>query len=233
MYDATDGLVTPLIGQVISDAGYDASYSLNSKPVIARARKWDDVMSYEHPTLTVLEPVMLDFGAIGKGYAIDMVGRLMKENGFENFVVNAGGDILCRSTKVHDAANMGAKEMNSRSSLRIGLEHPNNPQQVIGVAEISNQSICGSAGNRRAWGEFHHIINPATATSPKHISALWVVTDASIKNPTALADALTTGLFFVEPNVLARRLCMEFEYLIIYADNTINKSKNFPAEIFE
>lgn len=38
MYDATGGLVTPLIGQVISDAGYDAVYSLKPKPNILSAK---------------------------------------------------------------------------------------------------------------------------------------------------------------------------------------------------
>ena len=31
LYVRTDGLVTPLIGQLISDAGYDAKYSLKAK----------------------------------------------------------------------------------------------------------------------------------------------------------------------------------------------------------
>jgi thiamine biosynthesis lipoprotein len=264
MYEATDGLVTPLIGQVISDAGYDAAYSLVPKNLpneMQSAKKWEDVMEYKHPVLTVREPVMLDFGAIGKGYAIDSVGRLLQEKGFENYTVNAGGDILCRgalkNSALRNSVNYNSEhdESDERdiSHVRVGLEHPNNPKQAIGVAEISNQSMCGSAGNRRAWGDYHHIINPKTATSPRHISAVWVVVDAEAGtidgasssgngkgngnanmsiDSTAIADALTTGLFFAEPEALAQKTGFAFEYLIVYADNTMRRSEHFPAKMF-
>lgn len=219
MYEATGGLVTPLIGKVISDAGYDSNYSLQPKTEILSAKKWGDVMSYKHPILTVYEPISLDFGAIGKGYAIDLIAQLLIEQGLKEFTINAGGDIC------HHSSNP-----NSNNPIRIGLEHPNNPKQVIGVAEITNKSICGSSGNRRAWGDFHHIINPETVTSPKHISAVWVI--AGGPGSTAVADALTTGLFFVEPTILSQRLKIGFEYLIVYADNTMKKSSGFTAEVF-
>lgn len=182
-------------------------------------------MSYEYPALTVKEPVLLDFGAIGKSYAIDIVGKLLEEKGISDYTINAGGDILHRGG----------------TPIRVGLEHPNDPKQIIGIAEISNKSICGSAGNRRAWGEYHHIINPDTVTSPKHISAVWVIVERnkdtknnkiSASTGTALADALTTGLFFIEPTILSQRLKLGFEYLIVYADNTIKKSTGFTAEVF-
>lgn len=219
MYEATGGLVTPLIGKVISDAGYDSNYSLQPKTEILSAKKWGDVMSYKHPILTVYEPISLDFGAIGKGYAIDLIAQLLIEQGLKEFTINAGGDIC------HHSNNP-----NSNNPIRIGLEHPHNPKQVIGVAEITNKSICGSAGNRRAWGDFHHIMNPETVTSPKHISAVWVITSGP--GSTAVADALTTGLFFVEPTILSQRLKIGFEYLIVYADNTMKKSSGFTAEVF-
>ena len=240
MYEATGGLVTPLIGQVISDAGYDADYSLKPKNDIQSAKKWDDVMSFEYPTLTLKESVRLDFGAIGKGYAIDIIGQILNGKGITEYTINAGGDIL------HHGG----------IPIRVGLEHPSDAHKVIGIAEIAgNKSICGSAGNRRAWGEFHHIINPDTVISPKHISAVWVVIDGDKVNgglrqdgieykeneyskrgeyssTTALADALTTGLFFVEPSILSQRLKVGFEYFMVYADNTMKKSSGFPAEIF-
>ncbi|MCF7865436.1 MAG: FAD:protein FMN transferase [Candidatus Pacebacteria bacterium] len=250
MSDTTDGLVTPLVGRVLSDAGYDSTYSLNPKLAIPSAPKWDEVMEYDHPVLTVYEPVMLDFGAIGKGYAIDIVGQLLKEKGFESYTVNAGGDISHydserksyteKQTGINKTSNIIDLE---EIPLRIGLEHPDNPKQIIGVAEILNKSICGSAGNRRVWRNYHHIINPNTAISPKHISAVWVVTNTA-QNSTAIADALTTGLFFIEPEMLMKRLVdnsilskdtifdFTFEYLIVNADSTMRAATHFPAKMF-
>ncbi|MEI6659960.1 MAG: FAD:protein FMN transferase [bacterium] len=208
MYNATSGLMTPLIGRLISDAGYDKDYSLGEKGSLQSPPDWDSVLQYDHPKLIVKEPVLLDFGAAGKGYLIDIVSRVIEESGIKGYSIDAGGDILHRG----------------KSAVRIGLENPSNTDQAIGVVKLANRSICGSSGNRRAWGRFHHIINPKTITSPTEIISIWVIADSTI-----LADALTTALFFVEPSDLSE---YKFEYLILNKDFSIIKSAGFPGELF-
>lgn len=211
MYRLTGGAMTPLIGQVLVDAGYDANYSLQTKEMHP-APAWDDVISYKSPTLILKQPALLDFGAAGKGYLIDIVSALIRDAGISSFCVDAGGDIHYANTEP--------------KTLSIGLENPSNLQQVIGVAQLPpGQSICGSAGNRRAWGEFNHIINPKTLQSPKNILAVW-----AMAKTTLLADALTTALFFVPASEL--QTTFAFEYIIIYADFSLEKSNSFPAELF-
>jgi thiamine biosynthesis lipoprotein len=209
LYKKTDGLVTPLIGNLISDAGYDAKYSLKQKKELEKAPAWEDVIEYNHPNLKVKKPVLLDFGAAGKGYLVDLVSNLIEENGYDEYCVDAGGDIFYKNKEV----------------LKVGLENPDNTKQVIGVCELKDESICGSAGNRRAWGNFTHIINPKTMTSPKEIKAVWVVAKTAL-----LADALTTCLFFVEPETLTETY--DFEYVILYANNTLRNSEGWKGEIF-
>ena len=210
LYMETNGAVTPLIGQLLSDAGYDASYSLQPKP-LSSVPSWQKTLDYRFPHLTVKQPVLLDFGAAGKGYLVDIIGRLLEEEGIHSFCINAGGDIL-----QHSAEN---------KALEIGLENPNNTAQAIGIAKITDQSLCGSAGNRRAWDTYHHILDPFKQASPQHIKAVWVAA------PTALlADALTTCLFFVSPAVLAEN--HRFEYAIIYSDDSLTYSAHFPASFF-
>lgn len=208
LYKKTDGLVTPLIGNLISDAGYDAKYSLKQKKELEEAPEWEDVIEYNHPILRVKKPVLLDFGAAGKGYLVDLVSKVIEENGCDEYCVDAGGDIFYKNKEI----------------LKVGLENPDNIEQVIGVCELKNESICGSAGHRRAWGDFTHIINPKTMTSPKEIKAVWVVAKTAL-----LADALTTCLFFVEPEVLKD---YSFEYVILNADNTVKKSEGWRGEVF-
>lgn len=209
-YSETNGAVTPLVGQMLSDAGYDANYSLQPKPLQA-VPSWQEALEYHFPHLTVKRPVLLDFGAAGKGYLVDILGHLLEEEGIHAFCINAGGDILQHSPE--------------GKLLEIGLENPNDPSQAIGIAKIANQSLCGSAGNRRAWGDYHHIFDPFKRASPEHIKAVWVAA------PTALlADMLTTCLFFVSPAVLAKH--HTFEYAIIYTDNSLTYSAHFPASFF-
>ena len=209
LYLRTGGLVTPLIGNLISDAGYDAQYSLVQKKPLEAAPKWDDILEYDHPRLLVKKPVILDFGAAGKGYLIDIVGGILAECGVMEYSINAGGDI----------PHEGGK------AIRIGLENPDNTEQVIGVCSLASGSICGSAGTRRKWGTFTHIINPKTLESPRDIIAVWTTAKTAL-----IADGLATCLFFVPPRSLPD--AYEFEYVVLRAGGIAEKSEHFPGELF-
>lgn len=210
LYKLTGGLFTPLIGQVLADAGYDDKYSL--KPGNIRTPlTWDEAIHFNSSQITMKHPASLDFGAAGKGYIIDLVGEILQKNEIRSFCIDAGGDILYRSTE--------------QKELRVGLENPDNFEQVIGIASLINKSICASAGSRRKWGKYHHIINPQTLNSPQDIKAVWVIADN-----TFIADAISTCLFFVPPERLLTKF--DFEYTILYSDNSVKRSKKFTVELF-
>jgi len=208
LYDLTRGRMTPLIGSVLEEAGYDAGYTLRPK-TLHRPLSWDECLGYDFPDLTVKQPAMLDFGAMGKGYLVDIVGTVLRGYGIKEFVINAGGDIL------HGGSN----------PVQVGLEHPGDTTQAIGVAEFKNRALCGSAGNRRAWAGFTHIIDPDTLASPHDIKAVWVVAESAL-----LADALTTVLYFTTPAALLKRY--NFSYGIVSGDLSLTYSPDFPAEFF-
>lgn len=209
LYEATDGAVTPLIGNTLIDAGYDATYSLKPKEVVSRPKKWESILSWQNPNLTVTQPVMIDVGAAGKGYLVDLVSEIIESYGITEYCVDAGGDIRHKGPK----------------PLTIGLENPSNIKEIIGVAAIQNQSICGSAGNRRVWDRFNHTINPHTLTSPTSIIATWV-----IAKDTLTADGLATALFFTSPEKLLP--IASFSYCVIKENGEAVRSPNFPAKLF-
>ncbi len=220
-YDLTDGLVSPLIGQTLVDAGYDAAYSLQTKnPTTPPA--WDEVLDLSQPgKLTIKQPWLLDFGAAGKGYLIDLVCELILKHGYSNFCVEAGGDLrFCPAVISAPTATSGGI-----LNLKVGLENPADFSQAIGILNLTNGSLCGSAGNRRAWGRFHHIINPKTVSSPHSLAAVWVKAA-----DTLTADILTTCLFFAEPKKLLPQFT--FDYFLLKPDFTFTKSDNFNAELF-
>lgn len=210
LYEATNHAVTPLIGDTLSDAGYDAEYSLEPK-TIHIVPSWDDVLDYKHPHLEVKQPAILDFGAAGKGYLVDIVAELIIDAGITEFYINAGGDIYQNSAQ--------------NRSIKVGLEHPDDPTQIIGVVDVCNQSTCGSSTNRKNWGKFHHIINPHTLSSPRNILSIWAIADTAI-----LADGMTTCLFFKSGKELQSKF--QFEYLILFNDYSLEASSNFPADLY-
>jgi thiamine biosynthesis lipoprotein len=210
IYIRTNGLVTPLIGNLISDAGYDARYSLQQKKELIMPPTWEEAIDFQFPKLKIKKPVLLDFGAAGKGYLVDIVSKLIEEKGYKSYCVDAGGDIYYKGN----------------NQIKIGLENPENLDEVIGVYNLQDsQSICGSAGNRRVWNNFTHIINPVTLSSPVNISAVWVIADNTV-----IADALATCLFFVDPSKFFDNY--KFEYLIVFKDRSFVKSNNFNGEVF-
>lgn len=211
LYEITGGLMTPLIGQTLVDAGYDKDYSFDQKKTLVPPPSWKEVIEYDPnsaaPSITLKRAALIDVGAIGKGYLIDIVGGVIEGLGFFSYCVDAGGDILHKDARVDEA-----------HALRIGLEHPEDLQKVIGVLTLANKSIAGSSGNRRKWGKFDHIINPATLESPKNILATWAIADTCI-----LADAMSTALYFTPAATLFSRY--KFDYVIMYADHSIERSQ--------
>jgi FAD:protein FMN transferase len=211
LYDATEGKLTPLAGDLLVEAGYDAQYSLQPEATLHPVASWDEAMHYKHPWLTMRQAHTLDFGAAGKGYIVDIIGELLEEAGLDSFIIDASGDLL-RKTPTND-------------TIRIGLSHPSDADLVIGVAPLGSGSICGSAGNRRSWAGLHHIMDPVAAEPVSNIIASWVVAETAM-----LADGIATALFLADPAKLQG--IFPFEYCIVRSDFSFNHSKGFAAELF-
>ena len=210
LYDVTDHRVTPLVGNVMEHLGYDASYSLTRRPGAAVAPEWDDVLAVSGPAITANRPVVLDLGAAGKGYLADLLAETLLERGFSGCLVDASGDLR----------HIGDTE------LTIGLEHPDDPTKVIGVAKLRGGGLCGSATNRRRWGaDLHHIVDPRSGTPTTSVVAAWAVADTAM-----VADGLATALFFADPAALAEHF--DFSFVRVLSGGRVEFSNNFDGEIF-
>lgn len=81
---------------------------------------------------------------IVKGWAIYNAAKIIKDNGFENFYVNAGGDI-----QFYGRNAVG-------KTWRTGIENPFNPKEIVKVVELSDKGIATSGTYLRG----QHIYNP-------------------------------------------------------------------------
>jgi FAD:protein FMN transferase len=214
---ATDGAVDPLVGRQLELLGYDPTYSLTPAPAAARAAErararptWASDVVRDGVTLITRRPLVIDVGAAGKGYLVDIVSAILQQAGVAGFVVDAGGDL--RHCGEH--------------GIRVGLEHPLDPRLVIGVANLQNRALCASAVNRRVWGDgLHHVLDARTGEPATEVVATWVVADDA-----ALADGLATALFFTG----AQRLAETFRFASVrmLADGRAERSPNFDGELF-
>jgi thiamine biosynthesis lipoprotein len=72
----------------------------------ARARvHWKDLkISKRRPKVRLRRPdIRLDLGGVAKGYALDVVGAMLREAGFPAFIVDGGGDLLLGDAPVGKA----------------------------------------------------------------------------------------------------------------------------------
>ena len=206
----SSGALNPLIGFALSDLGYDAEYSLKPKDTVRPVPDFNAALTIIDDThIELNESVLIDLGALGKGFFVDKIAAYLKRQGLRHFLVNGSGDMY------YSGAGM---------PLRAGLEHPADPTKVIGVIEIAEGALCASASNRRKWDKYHHTLDPKTLTSPQGIIATWVRADSA-----ALADGLCTCLFMTEPE---KYIELGFEYCLLNPTYAIKRSAGFQAELF-
>jgi thiamine biosynthesis lipoprotein len=208
---ASGGAVNPAVGFALSDTGYDASYTLREKGSIRPVPAFDAAVAIVDDThIEFLQPVLLDLGAVGKGYLVDLLYADLRAAGIRRFLIDGSGDI-----RYHAA---------EKEPIVCALEHPLDPSMAIGTLSITEGSVCASAINRRAWGRRNHYFDPHTQESPKDVCATWVYAESA-----ALADGLSTALFFAPPGSLAE---FSFEYCIVNAGLQRKNSAGFAAEFF-
>jgi thiamine biosynthesis lipoprotein len=214
--EATGGAVDPLVGRRLELLGYDRTYSLTPAPAAVREAEalarptWSSDVIRDGTALITRAPLVIDVGAAGKGYLVDLVAEMLRTAGVTEYVIDGSGDLR----------HFG------RSPIRVGLEHPFDPELVIGVSNLRDAALCASAVNRRAWADgLHHVLDARTGHSVHHVVATWVVAEDA-----ATADGLATALFLTAPEKLAETF--SFAYARMFADGRTEVSEDFDGHLF-
>jgi thiamine biosynthesis lipoprotein len=128
----------------------------------------------------------LGLGGIAKGYAVDRCSEVLRRFGFENFMVQAGGDLFVSGSK-------------GSAPWMVGVRDPRGgPRAIIAKMAIRDHAFSTAGDYERAFvldgKRYHHIIDPKTgypATASRGVT---------IFAPTAfLADALDDAVFILGP----------------------------------
>ena len=159
----------------------------------------------EGETARIPEGMMLDLGAVAKGYVADRIGDTFRGVGVKHALLDLGQSTI---------AAIGAKP--DGSAWRIGIQDPAGTD-YLGVLELNDQSM-GSSGNYQRWFEengvrYGHIIDPDTAApADSGLAGVTVVADSAL-----LCDGLSTALFVMGPEDAADhwRQFRDFEAIFI------------------
>ncbi len=151
----SDGLFDPRILPVLEDIGYRSDFSFQKifhhasqkffpariTPLKRDLKIWGEMIQLDVP---------MDFSGIAKGYILDKMTRSIKNDGWKNFLVDSGGDMVTRGTN-HEG-----------KIWRIDIE--NIPEGDL-LLEVSDKGIATSGITRRQWTSdegkrYHHLIHP-------------------------------------------------------------------------
>ncbi len=180
----TNGKFDPTVGKAMEDHGFNQHYLTRATlhhAVADSATYQDIILDEEHRTLSINKPLVIDLGAVAKGFAIDLAANELKE--FAGFIVNAGGDLYA-----------GGLDENG-DKWGVEIQHPLNKAQTIQRIEVSNEAVCTSGSYERrspTHTGIHHLFDPERSVSPNE----WI--SCSVVAPYALmADAFSTAAFLL------------------------------------
>ena len=146
----------------------------------------DIIIDEENCTVFLADPKMkLDVGAIAKGYAVEMVARMLESKGKDNYTVHVGGNIRTIGKKAN-----GEKWL-------AGIENPTGDPELpyIEYVRLNSNAIVTSGSYQRYYyvdgKQYHHIIDGETLM-PAERGFLSV---SIICKDSGMGDGLSTALF--------------------------------------
>ncbi|MCD8355775.1 MAG: FAD:protein FMN transferase [Clostridia bacterium] len=188
LYESTGGAFDITVLPLMEEWGFTTEdYQVPSDETIAEILKkvgadqleWDA----DTNTMTLGQGQEIDLGGIAKGFTSSRIMEIFKEDGVTCGMVSLGGNVHLLGTKVDG------------SEWRVGIQDPNNTENILGILEADDCAVITSGGYERYFEQdgvtYHHIIDPATGRpSDSGVTSVTIVS----KDGT-LADGLSTSLF--------------------------------------
>ncbi len=181
-HDASGGLFNPALGKLIAAYGFhDGDVDVEAIAEIRLDIPDMRDLQIDGNTASSRNPhLQIDLGGIAKGYAIGGIAEFLDSNGIDNYVINAGGDLVIAGSRFD-------------RPWRIGIQNPFAPG-VVASLELEGRHALFTSGNyarRYRLGDDlrHHIIDPRSGESARGQSSATVLGSDPVR-----ADVAATAL---------------------------------------
>jgi len=220
----SEGYFDPRVIETLEKIGYDKDFKTNdlNREIFEEIKlekvsgDLQDDLIVNAAAKTVIIKKRIDTTGIAKGHTVDEAAQFLKKEGFNNFVVDAGGDMFAEGL-----------DENGRQ-WTIGVEGA--PDDKI-ILKLNNEGIATSGISRKRWVQgdkkFHHLVNPK---DPENFS-FEIKTVTVIEDKTVEADGRAkvlvlmgrqAGLEFANKNNI-KALFLDYKGNI-YISNEIKKN---------
>ncbi len=194
------------------------------KALKSRINHQNIVLNKEDNSVFLTEKGMrIGFGSIGKGYAAQKAADSLRYKGFNDGLINAGGDLYAWGT-----------QSNGRP-WQVGITDPGNKRKAKSWLSIRDQAIVTSGDYEKRTlinGKYYsHIIDPRTAMPVENnLKSVSVLAQNA-----EMADALATALFVlgVETGLYLVNHLPQVEALFITSENEILTSNHIQLHTIE
>ncbi len=192
----TGGAFDVTIGPLVERWGFGAKGELADVPSDAEIEALRERLGHDHlvfdSTASTLRKdaaaLRVDLSAIAKGYGVDQAAKALHEAGYDDFMVEVGGEI-----RVSGNTEAGRP-------WRLAVEKPSAQERAIyEVVELRDRAMATSGDYRNftvvEGTRYSHTIDPTTGRPVSHhLASVSVVADTC-----AEADALATALNVLGP----------------------------------
>ncbi|HUT65522.1 MAG TPA: FAD:protein FMN transferase [Spirochaetota bacterium] len=182
---ATDGFFDPTILPVVQAWGFDTdSPRLPAKHEITHALERVDYRAVRVLEGRIEKPgaVKLDLSGVAKGRIVDIIRDDLRNRGYGNFLIDAGGDVYVSGKNVH------------RRLWRIAIQDPVEKSGFRGIVEKTDTAVVTSGDYERFFIKdgvrYSHLFNPKTGYPYSDLKSVTV-----LLHDTAFADAVATAVF--------------------------------------
>lgn len=233
VFTATQGFFDPTVGSLVNAYGFGPEEGLATLTASDRDRLlaltgFEKVTLHEEGRIDKSNPnIYLDFNAIGKGYAVDVLSSIMEKRfGYTNTLVEIGGELQAKG-----------KHILKNSPWTVAIDTPNEDaaeRDLLRTLTLQNQALATS-GNYRKYridekgNKYVHTINPfdGTAQPSKVLSASVIAADCMT------ADAYATALMSMPISKIETLPLDGIEYMLVLAGDNgnydIQRSPGFPS----
>lgn len=190
IFGQTEGAFDPTIGNVVNAWKFGSENTIE----VVDSLKIDSLMQYvgfdktyrDNNTIRKSHPnVYLEFNAIAKGYAVDVLGEYLESNKIEDYLVEIGGEIRTRGINAE-----------KQSKWKVGVEEPNfeGQKSILKSITLKDEAMATSGTYRKFkidenGNRYAHIIDTETGYPSKtNLLSISVITDDCMT-----ADAYATA----------------------------------------
>lgn len=234
IYTESGGYFDPTVGKIVNVFGFGPEkgqekvdqHEIDSLLTYVGFNKLE--LSQDNKIQKQYPEIYIDFNAIAKGYAVDVIARYLDQKNIDDYLVEIGGELV-------------AKGIN-RAKDQVWVVGIDDPLQTAGerslqaAVELKNRGMATS-GNYRKFKEdtitgqaFVHTINPLTGLAEKSN----LLSASVLAENCALADGYATAFMAmgIEKSIELVRNLENVDVFLIYAEGD-KEVKVFKTEGFE